>query len=263
MIMRCHTLVWHQSLPTWVTSGQWNQTALLNIMTNHIRNVVTHFKGRCYAWDVVNEALYADGTYRGSSNRTAEATSIWYSTIGPSYIPIAFSTAHEYDPSARLYYNDYNIEIASTQSPKIKGVVNIINLIKAWGAPIHGIGMQAHFTAATMPNVTDLVSALDIYTGAGIQEVAYTELDVKSPAASPNRTAEALGYAKAVQACLSVRQCVGVTVWGFSEKYSWLGSMVPPCVGDLFDAAGHKNPEYYAALNAFPPRPCYGHDCAK
>lgn len=253
MIMRCHNLVWHQSLPSWVTSTQWNNATLLEIMINHITNVVTHFRGKCYAWDVVNEALYTDGTYRGSSNRTAEATSIWYSTIGPAYIPIAFKTAHAADPLARLYYNDYDIEIPSKQIQKINGVINIVNLIRAYCAPIHGIGLQAHFTASSMPNITGLVSGLTTFANLGL-DVAYTELDVKSPIASPNRTGEALGYATAVQACFQVPRCRGVTVWGFTEKYSWLKSFVPPYEGDLFDSSGNKTLAYNSVLNALPRR---------
>lgn len=249
--MRCHNLVWHQSLPSWVTGTSWDNATLIATMKNHISNVVTHFRGKCYAWDVVNEALYTDGTYRGSSNRTSEATSIWYTTIGPAYIPIAFATAHAADPLARLYYNDYNIEIPRTQSPKINGVVSIVNLVREYYAPIHGIGLQGHFTASNLPSVNDLVSALTTYTSLGL-EVAFTELDVKSPVLNPNRTGEAIGYANAVQACLQIRECRGWTVWGFSEKYSWLTSSSPPYEGNLFDASGVKTSSYYSVLNALP-----------
>lgn len=251
MIMRCHNLVWHQSLPSWVTSTRWDNATLLAIMVNHIANVVSHFRGKCYAWDVVNEALYTDGTFRGSSNRTTEATSIWYTTIGPAYIPIAFSITHAVDPLAKLYYNDYNIESLATQAPKINGVINMVKLIRAYRVPIHGIGLQAHFAASNLPDVSDLVSALTSFTSMGL-EVAYTELDVKSPKANPDRAGEALGYSNAVQACLQVPQCKGWTVWGFTEKYSWLGSFVPPYEGDLFDTSGFKTPSYYAALNTLP-----------
>lgn len=253
--MRCHTLVWHQSLPTWVTGTAWDNATLIAIMTNHISNVVTHFRGKCYAWDVINEALYTDGTLRGSNNHSStEATSLWYTTIGPAYIPIAFKAAQAADRYTRLYYNDYDIEIPSRQSKKIAGVVGIVNLLRAYGAPIHGIGLQGHFTAATIPSTEELVDALNTYTALGL-EVAFTELDVKSPVSAPNRTGEAMGYANAVAACLAVDGCKGWTVWGFTEKYSWLTTSTPPYEGDLFNASGVKTPAYGAVLGELPVKP--------
>lgn len=254
IFMRCHNLVWHQSLPAWVTGTAWDNATLIAIMTNHITNVVTHFRGKCYAWDVVNEALYTDGTLRGSSNRTTEATSLWYTTIGPAYIPIAYRAAHAADPFARLYYSDFDAEILSRQAPKINGVVNnIVGLLRAYGAPIHGIGVQGHLTAATVPTAADLAAAMRVYTALGL-EVAFTELDVRSSTTAPNRTAEAIGYANVVAACLAVVGCRGWTVWGFTEKYSWLTTSVPPYEGDLFNSTGSPMLAYEAAVAGLPMR---------
>jgi endo-1,4-beta-xylanase len=94
-IMRCHALVWHSQVPAWLKNGNFDNATMISIMKNHIANVVGHYKGKCYAWDVVNEALNEDGSYRTTD-------SVWYSAIGPAYIPIAFAAAAAADPAAKL-----------------------------------------------------------------------------------------------------------------------------------------------------------------
>ena len=105
-ILRCHTLVWHSQLASWVENGNWTKETLTKAMVNHIEKVAGHWKGRCYAWDVLNEALNEDGTYRDT---------VFLRVIGPEYIRIAFKTAARVDPGAKLYYNDYNLEGISSK----------------------------------------------------------------------------------------------------------------------------------------------------
>jgi endo-1,4-beta-xylanase len=95
-------------------------------MKNHITNVMGHFKGKCDHWDVVNEALNEDGSYRSS---------IWYNKIGEEFIPIAFQTAAEVDPNVKLFYNDYNIDFSGA---KATGARRIVNLLKSRGIKIDG-----------------------------------------------------------------------------------------------------------------------------
>ncbi len=92
--IHCHNLVWYEHVPLWVTDGKFDNQTLIEIMEEHIKAVVTRYKGICARWDVVNEALNENGTYRNS---------IWYNTIGKAYIPIAFSLARKYDSSAKLF----------------------------------------------------------------------------------------------------------------------------------------------------------------
>ncbi len=100
-IVRGHTLVWHSQLPAWLTSGTFTNDELEAILHKHITDEVSHFRGRIYAWDVVNEAFNEDGTLRDT---------IWLRQLGPAYIAKAFRWAHQADPHAKLYYNDYNLE---------------------------------------------------------------------------------------------------------------------------------------------------------
>lgn len=98
-LLRCHTLVWYNQLPSWVSNGGFDNATLIEILQNHITEEVTHYKGKCYAWDVVNEAISDDS---GAPLRD----NIFLSTIGEAYIPIAFAAAAAADPDAKLYYND-------------------------------------------------------------------------------------------------------------------------------------------------------------
>ncbi|ROW01217.1 hypothetical protein VSDG_02910 [Cytospora chrysosperma] len=248
MVMRCHNLVWYQSLPTWITSGNFDNATLISIMVNHITNVVTHYKGKCYAWDVVNEAIYADGTYRG---QTSASASIWYKTIGPAYIPIAFAAAAAADPAAKMYYNDYSIETPST---KANAVVNLVKMVQSYGVRIDGVGLQAHFSAGA-PSQAHLVAALKAYTDLGV-EVAYTELDISTPSSVPDFAQQATDYATVVGACQQVSRCVGVTVWGFTDKYTWIVGSLP----DLWNTTLGKKPAYYSTLAQLGPDPAVD-DC--
>lgn len=183
-------------------------------MTTHITNEVTHYKGQCYAWDVVNEALSDSGGYRDSP---------FYTTIGEYYIPIAFSTAAAADPDAKLYYNDYNIEYTGT---KLTEALAIVDLIQGAGVQIDGVGLQGHFIVGSTNTADEYADVLSQFTAKGV-EVAYTELDIRHSSLPPTDAEieeQAVGYAAVVQACLQTDGCVGVTVWDFDDYYSWVPS---------------------------------------
>jgi endo-1,4-beta-xylanase len=113
--------VWHQQIPGWLKSGNFDNKTMISILQNHIKNVVGHFKGKCHAWDVVNEALdVSSGKWRQDS--------IWQKTIGEAYIPLAFKAAAEADPGAKLYYNDFNTD---WEGDKVQGVRKIVKMLKA------------------------------------------------------------------------------------------------------------------------------------
>jgi endo-1,4-beta-xylanase len=163
-----HTLVWHSQTPAWVfqdaQGGPATRELLLERMRDHIRTVVGRYRGRVHAWDVVNEALNEDGTLRQSP---------WLQIIGEDYLEHAFRFAHEADPQAELYYNDYSIE---HNAAKREGAVRLIRNLQSAGAPVHGMGLQGHLNL-TRPTLPQLDSAIVAFADLGIK-VMITELDI-------------------------------------------------------------------------------------
>ncbi|KAF2710340.1 carbohydrate-binding module family 1 protein [Pleomassaria siparia CBS 279.74] len=240
--VRCHTLVWYSQLPSWVKTGGFDNATLISILKNHITEEVTHFKGQCLHWDVANEALNEDGTYRSN---------VFYDTIGPAYLPIAFATAALADPDAKLYYNDYNIESAGAKSTAAQ---NIVKLVQSYGAKIDGVGMQAHFIVGSTPSQAAQTTNINAFVALGV-EVAITELDIRTttPATAAAVTQQAKDYAATVGACKAVAKCVGFTIWDYTDKYSWIPSVFSGQGAALpWDADLVKKAEVYdAILNAW------------
>jgi endo-1,4-beta-xylanase len=203
---------------------------------------VTYYKGKCYAWDVVNEAFNDNGTYRPD---------IFYNTIGPEYIPIAFETAAAADPSVKLYYNDYNIE---SPGAKATSALNLVKSLKARGIKIDGVGLEAHFIVGETPSLAMQTANLECFTALGV-EVAYTELDIRHLSLPPSTSAlaqQATDYYNTVSACLATTgggKCVGVTLWDYTDKYSWIPATFPG-EGDAcpWDANLVKKPTVYGAI---------------
>ncbi|KGO74239.1 Glycoside hydrolase, superfamily [Penicillium italicum] len=238
--LRCHALVWYSQLPNWVSSGSWTNATLIAAMKNHITNVVTHYKGKCYAWDVVNEALNEDGTYRNN---------VFYQHIGEAYLPIAFATAAAADPDAKLYYNDYNIESAGSKST---GAQRIVKLVQQYGAKIDGVGLQAHFIVGRTPSQSAQTTNLAVLTALGV-EVAYTELDIRMtlPSTAALLAQQSTDYYNTVAACVANAKCVGVTIWDYTDKYSWVPSTFSGQGGACpWDANLVKKPAYAGILAA-------------
>ncbi|PGH09645.1 hypothetical protein AJ80_07674 [Polytolypa hystricis UAMH7299] len=239
--LRCHTLVWHSQLPSWVSNGNFDNATLISIMENHIANVAGHYKGKCVHWDVVNEALNEDGTYRDS---------VFYRTIGEAFLPIAFKAAAAADPNAKLYYNDYNLDHAGAKS---SGAQRIVNLIKSYGVKIDGVGLQGHLIVGNVGSSSALASNLNDFTSLDV-DVAYTELDIRTetPASDSALQQQATDYGNVVTACKSVSRCLGITVWDATDKYSWIPSVFPG-EGDAlpWDENYQKKPAYYAMLDAW------------
>ena len=162
-----HTLVWHSQVPAWVfqdAQGQpLSRDALLARMKEHIQTVVGRYKGRIKGWDVVNEALNEDGTLRETP---------WMKIIGPDYIAKAFEYAHEVDPAAELYYNDYNLDYAS----KRDGAVRLVRSLLDRGIPVRAIGSQEHLKLTT-PSAAAVDSSIRAFAALGVK-VNVTELDI-------------------------------------------------------------------------------------
>lgn len=162
-----HTLVWHNQTPEWVFQdehgGPASRELLLGRLRDHIHTVVGRYKGRIHAWDVVNEALNSDGTLRETP---------WLKIIGEEYLAKAFQFAHEADPAAELYYNDYSLEYEA----KRDGAVALIRRLQAQGVPVAGIGSQGHNKLAR-PTVEQHEAMIAAFRPLGIK-IMITELDV-------------------------------------------------------------------------------------
>ncbi|WP_078992657.1 endo-1,4-beta-xylanase [Streptomyces sp. MMG1121] len=223
--MRGHTLVWHSQLPGWVSSIT-DANTLRSVMDKHIITEMNHYKGKVYAWDVVNEA-FADG---GSGQHRS---SVFQNVLGNGFIEEAFRTARAADPAAKLCYNDYNIE--NWSDAKTQGVYNMVRDFKARGVPVDCVGFQSHFGAGGPP--VGFRTTLSNFASLGV-DVQVTELDIAQ--ASPT------AYANTVKACMNVARCTGMTVWGIRDSDSWRTGENPL----LFDAAGSKKPAYEAVLSA-------------
>jgi endo-1,4-beta-xylanase len=213
--VRGHTLVWHNQLPAWLTSRDWTRTELRQVLRQHIFTEAGHFRGQIWAWDVVNEAFNDDGTLRDT---------LWLRVLGPGYIADAFRWAHQADPKAILFYNDFNIEGVNTKSD---AVYTLLRGLRQQGVPVQAVGLQGHLdTRFAVPG--NILQNLRRFAALGM-DGAITEADVRSvlPMDATETAAQSAGYAAMVESCLLVRRCLSVTVWGFSDKYQWVPGVFP------------------------------------
>ncbi|NUT51022.1 MAG: 1,4-beta-xylanase, partial [Saccharothrix sp.] len=222
MSVRGHTLTWHAQQPGWAQS--LSGSALRSAMVNHITQVATYYRGKIYAWDVVNEA-FADGSSGGRRDSNLQRT-------GNDWIEVAFRTARAADPGAKLCYNDYNTDGVNAKST---GIYNMVRDFKARGVPIDCVGFQSHLTNSAP---SDYQANLQRFADLGV-DVQITELDISG-------SNQANAYADVTRACLAVARCTGITVWGIRDSDSWRTGQNPL----LFDSSGNKKAAYTSVLNA-------------
>jgi endo-1,4-beta-xylanase len=226
MKVRGHCLVWGRYNPDWLTQGHYTTRQLSRLLHEHINRVMRHYSGKVFAWDVVNEALDENGAVRDS---------LWYdqpgiglSGNGTAYIERVFRWAHRADPHALLFYNEAEGEGMNRKSDAIYAMVKDF---KRRGVPIDGVGLQMHVptTDADTFSTSNLSSNIARLTALGVQ-VHITELDVSLPLDSggapraEDLTRQAEVYRTIVRACLNSAGCTAIQTWGFTDKYSWIGS---------------------------------------
>ncbi len=167
--IRGHNLCWHQQTPAWLFKDAGGQevtkAVLLQRLKDHITTVVNRYKGRIYAWDVVNEAIADDSTQ-------FLRNSPWYRICGDEFIARAFEYAHAADPRAQLFYTDYNTE----RPEKRQRVYRLLKQLVDAGVPITGVGIQAHWSIYE-PSAADLKTTIDLFSSLGLK-VQVTELDI-------------------------------------------------------------------------------------
>jgi endo-1,4-beta-xylanase len=241
MAAKGHTLVWHSQLPGWVTNGMWTRGSLMTVLHDHIMTIVGRYKGRVIWWDVVNEAM----NDQGSGLRDT----IWLRVIGPDYIELALRWAHEADPAAKLLYNDYSAEGLSAKS---NAVYAMVQDLQKKGVPIHGVGLQSHFSLANPLRVDDIASNVARLGALGL-EVHFSELDVRiqQPFTDEKLAQQAGVYQSIANICTKAPNCLGLTLWGFTDKYSWITNQYPGNGAALiFDSMYGKKPAYRSFAGA-------------
>lgn len=268
MFILGHNLVWHKQVPKWVFENSdgkpVSRDTLLMRMKKHIDKLVGRYKGRINAWDVLNEGVNEDGSLRNDK---------WMKIIGPDYIAKAFEYAHEADPKAQLYYNDFNL----TNPAKRAGVIRLVNKLKKEGVPIDGIGMQGHWHLHS-PTIKQIETSIDDYAKLGVK-VMITELDIsvlpnpphpdnpppsirhsKNPKYNPyvnglpDSVKQELAdrYAALFKLFLKHRDVISrVTFWGLNNKESWKNNW--PIIGRtdyplLFNRENQPTEAFYKVI---------------
>ncbi|KAL4168878.1 hypothetical protein KRP22_012268 [Phytophthora ramorum] len=218
-MVRCSPLVSHKQVPAWVKVLE--KADMLKAMSNHITKLMTHFGNTCIAWDVVSEAIEEDGSYRQS---------FWYKKAGEDYLLTAYETANtvkaDLGLKARLFYNDYDINVINNKSDAVLAMAQKFRRKKLW---VEGIGFQSHY------GNNDSVAGADIFWNFRRfttihMDVAVTELDVKTSMANPtvSEQRQQVGiYTNVVSACKKTKRCLGVTIWDFVDGYSTTNSSAP------------------------------------
>ena len=251
MRLRGHCLAWHSQLPSWVSSDgkkndkNWTREEALEILKNHILKVVKHYKGKVAEWDVVNECLDDDQSIVRSNTEgyTLRKNSMWTQAVGEDFIDSAFVWAHQADPDAVLYLNDYGVEMSN--KAKTAAFYNLAMRLKKSGIPIDGVGIQCHFSIGDVDSVR-LDGTIRRFAEAGLKCI-ITELDMGIPStSSTNLEEQARHYRIITDILLNNDNCPTMVIWGLKDNNSWRDSSNPL----LYTASIGKKPAWYAVRSA-------------
>ena len=233
-----HCLIWHSQAPQWFFTDKdgkdVSREVLIERMKKHITTLVGRYKGKVNGWDVVNEAIEEDGSWRNSK---------FYQIIGEDYVKLAFRFAHDADPNAELYYNDYNM----AEKGRREGVIRLVKELQKQGIRVNGIGMQGHLTM-DYPGIEEFEKSIVAFSELGVP-VMITELDLTTipfplekataevsskveykkhfdPYANglPDSAAQVIHnrYLDFFKLFIKYEKCISrVTLWGVNDAQSW------------------------------------------
>jgi endo-1,4-beta-xylanase len=243
MTVRGHTLVWHEQNPPWLERVAAVGENPAGALRDHVMGVVRHYRNDGPApvpvWDVVNEALTDNGLVRDT---------LWSRALGPRYLADAFRWAHQADPDAHLFYNDFGAE---GMGRKANAVHAMLRDLLGDGIPVHGVGLQMHvgIGQGNAPDLDDLAANIGRLRTLGL-EVHVTEMDVKLQTGTGSDAArladQARVYADVLGTCLDAG-VTSFTLWGFTDAHSWIPRFTGKPDGALpFNTTYEPKPAYYA-----------------
>jgi endo-1,4-beta-xylanase len=222
MLVRGHTLVWHNSVPDWLSANP-SQYNVRQLLVDHIRTVVGRYRGRVQSWDVVNEAILPADKQPGALRK-----SFWYDAVGPDYIELAYRTAHDADPHAKLCYNDYGVEYDSDEdTERRRDILALLRSMQQKNVPLNAVGIQSHIKAASPYTIgsglTDYMAAI---RAMGL-EIYLTEMDVNEDDIVDNDVAHrdqivAETYRQFLHVALADPAVKLLLTWGVSDRRTWL-----------------------------------------
>lgn len=258
--IRGHNLCWHEQAPNWLFIGkdgkEVTKEVLLQRLKTHIDAVVGRYKGKIYAWDVVNEAIDDDPSQYLRNSK-------WYKICGEDFIVKAFEYAHAADPDAKLYYNDYNTE----RPKKRERIYQLLKSLKNQHVPIDGVGLQAHWSLQE-PTADELRTSIEKYSALGLK-IQITELDISIYPWEKNKRPKKPGESDVYAPELEEKQIAqykmafdifrtyknvitNVTFWNISDRHTWLDEYPVPGRKNyplLFDTNLQPKKAYWEVIN--------------
>lgn len=245
MEIRGHALIWHKDLPLWLTNGEYTFIQIEALSQTHIETVVSHYQGRIFAWDVINEPFAEDGTL---------LSNIFLDAMGPNYISKALEWAHEADPDALLFINESNADVGN---PKSDALYALAQELLENDVPLHGIGLQMH-TSALEDRRLDPAAVDENITRFGELGliVHITEMDVDHVYTDDwdGYFVQAEIFGDIFTVCMINEYCTAFSTWGLNDRFSWLRQQDRPDsdrLAPLFlDENYNRKPAYWAVFDA-------------
>jgi endo-1,4-beta-xylanase len=233
MAVRGHPLVWFRQVPPWV--DDLSSAEVERLMNSHIAQLMARYAEQISDWDVVNEAVLSTGLFRPS---------VWLTKLGAMHIALAYRAATENMNRGKLFYNDFDLE---TNPRKLDAALWMLAALREYGLQIDGVGFQMHIRPASTPTAEQLRAVFGKVAKAGF-EIQVTELDVALalPASRRSLAEQAVMFCEVARACREQAACSSITVWGLSDRHSWIPQAIPGHgAATMFDEELLPKPSFY------------------